>query len=80
MPKLIEALHDEIDEEEALAERARGIVKDKSGKLVELLDELGDVEEALAALSALVEDELTDLTTEAVRFGRDATIRRDKVE
>ena len=80
MADLIETLHDEIDVVESLTKRARDAVDARAGKLLDLIDEVGDLEEALAAMAALVEDDLTDLTTEAVHFGRDAYLKRAKVK
>jgi len=77
---LVTALHDEIDGEEDLHEKARKIVEAKAMKLVSVLDNVEDVEDGLAALAAAVEDELTDLTTEAVHFGRDTYLRRRSID
>lgn len=80
MADLVELLHDEVDGEESLAEKARAVVEEKRDKLLTMLDKVDDVEEALEILAALVEDDLTDLTSEAVRFGRDSYLRRARVE
>ena len=80
MTDLIEALHDEIDEEENLADKARKVVESKRAKLIAVIEEVGDIEEALGVLAALVEDDLTDLTSEAVAFGRDSYLTRVRAE
>lgn len=80
MTDLVEQLHDEIDEEENLQARAREVVTAKAADLADLLNELGDVEEALTAFATLVEDELTDVTTDAVKLGKDSYLARADTE
>lgn len=78
--RLVEALHDEIDGEEELQERARFIAENKGAKLVEVLGKVDDIEEALAVIAAAIEDDLTDLTTEAVHYGRDRYLGRKDLD
>ena len=80
MTDLIELLHDEVDGEEALASRARTVVEAKRQQFLKVLDKVDDFEDALGILAALVEDDITDLSSEAVAFGRDSYLRRAKVE
>jgi division protein CdvB (Snf7/Vps24/ESCRT-III family) len=76
MTTLLDTLHDEIDEQEALAEEARGVVDEAKAHLLDLVDDLQDTEAALAAVAVLVEDGLADVTKRAVRSGYEAAKRR----
>lgn len=71
-------LHDRIDEEEELADKARelaiDIVRNKLGDAIEASN--GDVEKALLVVAALVGDRLANLTTESVQKGYDYAKRR----
>lgn len=71
MPNLEDVLHDSLDDQEALAERARLAVEAVKARLVDIFNKTDDKEEALAAIVAVVADELTDITTDAVHAGRE---------
>lgn len=69
-------LHDEVDLREDLDQRAQEIVerviRTRLADALELAEEEDgeiDIEEALELLASWVEDELTDLSTEAVQKG-----------
>lgn len=71
-------LHDRIDEEEELADKARELAADTvRGKLGDAIEASGgDVEAALLVVAALVGNGLADITTESVRRGYDYAKRR----
>ena len=70
------ALHDEIDAQEELQERAKEVVRALRPKLAELVAELDDEEAALEAIALLVEEELDALTSTAAKSGYDAALQR----
>lgn len=81
MPKdataeLAERLHDEIDEQEELAERARDVVMRLKARFTELVKGTDDTVAAMEALAVLAEVELDELTTEAVQRGYRAGEKR----
>lgn len=84
MPSLRDQLHDAIDAQEGLSERAQLVVEALRPRLPELVrslvESMGDdeidaregadiVQEALELIAAAVEVQLADLTTEAVHTG-----------
>lgn len=73
----LNALHDEVDYREDLRDRAREIVarviKDKFDQVFDSAKEFGP---ALTILAALIENELADITTEAVKMGAKLAIMR----
>ena len=77
---LVELLHDGIDDEESLHDKARKVVEQQRAKLLDMMDSVDDIEEALAAFAVAVEDELTDITSEAVMLGKESYLRRAEVE
>ncbi len=73
---MLDELHEETDLREELTEKAEAIVErvmqDKLAEVVEeSVDEEGqvDMEEVFSRLAELVEEELADLTTDAVHLG-----------
>lgn len=64
---MLNALHDQIDFEEDLRERARVIVDAMRPEITSLVKETGDTRKAMEMIAAIVADELTELTTEAVQ-------------
>ena len=65
---LIISLHDEIDAEEDLAEATQALVARDTALLAQLITEHG-FEQAIEAMALLIEDDLIDITTQAVRIG-----------
>jgi hypothetical protein len=77
---LINALHDEIDLQEDLRLRARAIVEETIKNNIDvILKKTGDFNEILTTLALLVENELADLTTEAVKQSAKLAQRRQEV-
>ena len=74
--RLEAALHDEIDEEEALQEDARELVASMKPRLAKLVAQLDDDNDAMEALALLIEEALDGLTSRAVRLGYDSALRR----
>ena len=74
--QLANALHDQIDAEEALQMKAEELVDLVRERFAAIVDSAGDFDNAFLAAAAMLEDELTDLTTEAVRQGAFLYLRR----
>jgi hypothetical protein len=78
---LRETLHDRIDSQESLRERAAEAVERVKPRLVEIvrgIDDPGDddaMERVLEIVAAAVEQELARITTKAVHSGRDFAVR-----
>ena len=73
---LTAALHDEIDEQEALGEEARAIIDEVKAEIFRLVEETEDEVDALTELGMLVEQRLDALTSKAARMGYDSALRR----
>lgn len=73
---LANALHDEIDEQEALRDEAHAIVEELRGEIFRLVEQTGDELKALEELALLVEKRLDPLTTKAARRGYNAALKR----
>jgi two-component SAPR family response regulator len=67
MATLVDQLHDQIDFEEDLRERARDVVEELRGSMADAVEETGDVTEAMELIAMAVDNALNDLTTEAVQ-------------
>lgn len=75
--RLREALHDEIDSIESVRNRVAEIVDEVVSKnITRALNETETAEEALEFLAALVEDEMTDITTAEFQAGVTRALRR----
>jgi hypothetical protein len=67
---IVDALHDRIDLRESLIDDARAVVERVvRSRLDDVLLSTGDIRTVFVLLSAIVADELDDLTTKAVREG-----------
>lgn len=73
---LVRALHDEIDEQEALRDEARAVVEELRGEIFRLVEETGDEVDALQGVALLVEQRLDAITSKAVRRGYNAALKR----
>lgn len=73
------ALHDEIDAQEELRERARAVIDEVKPLLSRAVEQTGDTESAMALLAEAVGEKLAALTTEAVRTGATMARRRAAV-
>lgn len=67
---LEDTLHDGLDAQQALAQRVREIVERITPEIRTIMAEANTAEDGLRAIAAMVADELTDITTEAVQAGR----------
>lgn len=76
---LTDLLHDDIDARESvrndIADRVYGIVR---ANLEKALEETGDIGKAMAVLAEMVEDELTEVTTEEFQRAAKAATERSK--
>ena len=76
MDALVNALHDEIDEQEGIAAEAKEAVEDVKRHIIDLVDDLQDTEQAMAGIALLAESKLADITKRAVRQGYESAKRR----
>lgn len=84
MSSMVELLHDRVDAQEALMERAAAIVAEAKGMLAGIVRELDSaaddaMERALEELAVYVGDRLAALTTEAVGSGASFASRVVKI-
>lgn len=71
---MIDALHDLIDAREEITQRAKDRAKEIiKSRFFEAMEKTQDAEKAMELLALWVEEELTDLTTEAVNTSFDLT-------
>jgi hypothetical protein len=67
-----DALHDKVDAREQLAAEATGLIESVKAQFADIFEATGgDIGKTMEALTVLVEDGLSDLTTKAVRTGYD---------
>lgn len=71
-------LHDQIDSQEEFRIKARLIIESLRGELAGIVAETGDTEHALEIIAAMAEDELADLTTDAVHASAEFAMKRSK--
>ena len=69
MADLTEILHDRVDSQEELKERAEAIVESMKPQMARLLNEGIDVEQVVEMLVAEISKKLDPLTSEAVKRG-----------
>ena len=69
---MVNFLHDKIDRREQLAAKTHDAVERAKAQFADVFEACdGDIPRTLEALAEIVENELTDITTEAVRAGAD---------
>lgn len=76
---LRDALHDQIDHQEEIREKALQAVDVLRERLTEAVAETGDFMEALELVALELEDALDDLTTEAVKKAAALGARRTEM-
>lgn len=74
-------LHDEIDEIEALAQKARqATIEIVERELPAALERTGNITAAMVEVAQIVEARMADLTTEAFETGVNFSQKRNEVE
>lgn len=66
-----DVLHDGLDEQERLGEKAQESVEALRARMLEIIEHAESIEDGLELAAELVADSLASITTEAVHSGRD---------